>query len=145
MLGTPEKKVFFNARMKIKWQKYSKYLSTKRQQSTLYIKVITVVKKMASFLPANWSQSSKIVIITLAPDVLLYRFRFGSNPTSATTEAVNVTWEPLASGDSKVLRIGSKLKLEDGYKKEALRFWHEDVPKIFKKKDGAKKKSKDEL
>lgn len=45
-----------------------------------------------------------------------------SNPTSTTSEAVNVSWPPTTVDEPKVYRISNKLKLDDTFKKESLRY-----------------------
>jgi hypothetical protein len=46
---------------------------------------------------------------------------FFSNPTSTLTDAVTLAWAPLSASESNVYKISDKIKVEDNYKKEALR------------------------
>lgn len=91
-----------------------------------------------------------------------------SVPTPTVTDALNVAWAPSAPNKNRLLRIGDKLALEDNYKEDILkyesffififktliflyklisifRFWNNDIPNLFKKKETSKKGSKDEL
>merc|ERR1719232_2200768 len=74
---------------------------------------------------------------------LLTNFAKTSVPTPTITDAINVAWTPLAPNKNRVFRIGDKLAVEEDYKKDILKFWTDDIPKLFKKKTA--KKSKDEL
>jgi len=74
---------------------------------------------------------------------LLTNFAKTSVPTPTITDALNVAWTPLAPNKNRVFRIGDKLSVDEDYKQDILKFWHEDIPKLFKKK--ASKKGKDEL
>lgn len=75
---------------------------------------------------------------------LLTNFAKTSVPTPTITDAINVAWTPLAPNKNRVFRIGDKLSVDEDYKQDILKFWHEDIPKLFKKKASAKK-GKDEL
>merc|ERR1712029_1066879 len=75
---------------------------------------------------------------------LLTNFAKTSVPTPTITDAINVAWTPLAPNKNRVFRIGDKLAVEEDYKQDILKFWHEDIPKLFKKK-ASTKKGKDEL
>jgi len=74
---------------------------------------------------------------------LLTNFAKTSVPTPTITDAINVAWTPLAPNKNRVFRIGDKLAVEEDYKQDILKFWTDDIPKLFKKKTA--KKSKDEL
>ena len=77
---------------------------------------------------------------------LLTNFAKTSVPTPTITDAINVAWTPLAPNKNRVFRIGDKLSVEEDYKQDILKFWTNDIPKLFKKKANAKKSSsKDEL
>jgi len=74
---------------------------------------------------------------------LLTNFAKTSVPTPTTTD---ITWTPLAPNKNRLLRIGDKLKIEEDYKQDILKFWNDDIPSLFKKKEGKKQQqSKDEL
>merc|ERR1711988_595433 len=75
---------------------------------------------------------------------LLTNFAKTSVPTPTITDAINVAWTPLAPNKNRVFRIGDKLAVDEDYKQDILKFWHEDIPKLFKKK-ASTKKGKDEL
>jgi len=75
---------------------------------------------------------------------LLTNFAKTSVPTPTITDAINVAWTPLAPNKNRVFRIGDKLAVDEDYKQDILKFWHEDIPKLFKKK-ASSKKGKDEL
>jgi len=75
---------------------------------------------------------------------LLTNFAKTSVPTPTITDAINVAWTPLAPNKNPVFRIGDKLAVDEDYKQDILKFWHEDIPKLFKKK-ASSKKGKDEL
>ncbi len=67
-------------------------------------------------------------------------------PTPTITENIDVAWTPLAPNKNRVFRIGDKLSVEENYKQDILKFWTDDIPKLFKKKAGTSgKKGKDEL
>jgi len=75
---------------------------------------------------------------------LLTNFAKTSVPTPTITDNINVAWTPLAPNKNRVFRIGDKLAVDEDYKQDILKFWHEDIPKLFKKK-ASTKKGKDEL
>jgi len=75
---------------------------------------------------------------------LLTNFAKTSVPTPTVTDAINVAWTPLAPNKNRVFKISDKLSVEEDYKQDILKFWNEDIPKLFKKKAAAKK-GKDEL
>merc|ERR1711935_392970 len=75
---------------------------------------------------------------------LLTNFAKTSVPTPTITDALNIAWTPLAPNKNPVFRIGDKLAVDEDYKQDILKFWHEDIPKLFKKK-ASSKKGKDEL
>jgi len=75
---------------------------------------------------------------------LLTNFAKTSVPTPSITDAINVAWTPNAPNKNNVFRIGDKLSVDQDYKQDILKFWHEDIPKLFKKK-ASSKKGKDEL
>jgi len=75
---------------------------------------------------------------------LLTNFAKTSVPTPTITDSINVAWTPLAPNKNRVFKIGDKLEVEEDYKQDILKFWNEDIPKLFKKKASAKK-GKDEL
>jgi len=75
---------------------------------------------------------------------LLTNFAKTSVPTPTITDAINVAWTPLAPNKNPVFRIGDKLAVDEDYKQDILKFWHEDIPKLFKKM-ASSKKGKDEL
>ena len=58
-----------------------------------------------------------------------------------------MAWKPLAPNKSNVFKIGEKLSVEEDYKQDILKFWNEDITKLFKKKaaHSHKKTKKDEL
>jgi len=74
---------------------------------------------------------------------LLTNFAKSGVPTPTITDAIDVAWTPLAPNKNRVYRIGDKLAVDEDYKQDILKFWHEDIPKLFKKK--ASKATKDEL
>lgn len=78
---------------------------------------------------------------------MLTNFAKTSVPTPQITDAINVAWAPLAPNKNKVYHIGSKLSLDENWKKDALKFWSEDIPNIFNKKSkkADKKAPKEEL
>ena len=78
---------------------------------------------------------------------LLTNFAKTSVPIPTVTDALNVAWTPLAPNKNRVFRIGDKLSVEEDYKQDILKFWYDDIPKLFKKKAtaGGKKGKKDEL
>lgn len=76
---------------------------------------------------------------------LLTNFAKTSVPTPTITDAINVAWTPLTPNKNRVFKIGDKLEVEEDYKQDILKFWNEDIPKLFKKKSGSVKKGKDEL
>jgi carboxylesterase type B len=75
---------------------------------------------------------------------LLTNFAKSGVPTPTITEAINVAWTPLAPNKDRVFRIGEKLSVEEDYKQDIMKFWTEDIPKLFKKKSSGKK-GKEEL
>jgi carboxylesterase type B len=76
---------------------------------------------------------------------LLANFAKTRNPTPEVTDSLNVKWAPVDPNKTKVYRIGSKLHMEEDYKKDILKFWYEDIPKLFIKKKKTADKKKDEL
>jgi len=75
---------------------------------------------------------------------LLTNFAKTSVPTPTITDALNVAWTPLAPNKNRVFKINDKVSVEEDYKQDILKFWTNDIPKLFKKK-AAPKKGKDEL
>jgi len=75
---------------------------------------------------------------------LLTNFAKTSVPTPTITDHLNVAWTPLAPNKNRVFKIGDTLSVEEDYKQDILKFWSEDIPKLFKKK-ASPKKGKDEL
>lgn len=75
---------------------------------------------------------------------LLTNFAKASNPTPALTDAINVSWDPLTATKNQIYRISEKPAMDAEHKLETLKFWHEDIPKLFTKKAKATKK-KEEL
>jgi len=71
---------------------------------------------------------------------LLTNFAKTSNPTPALTDAINVKWEPLTAEKNHIYRISEKLSMDAEHKLDSIKFWKEDIPKLFKKKEKAKKK-----
>ncbi len=51
----------------------------------------------------------------------LFPHIFCSVPTPQITDNLNVAWAPLAPNKNRVYRIGSKLALENDYKKDILK------------------------
>jgi len=80
---------------------------------------------------------------------LLANFAKTSVPTPTLTEDITVSWPPLTPTSHRVLRIDSKLRIEENYLQDRLRFWTENIPKLFqqkaKKGKNAKKGEKEEL
>lgn len=75
---------------------------------------------------------------------MLTNFAKTSVPTPTITDNLNVAWTPLMPTQNNVFRIGDKLSVDVDYKQDVLKFWQEDIPKLFKKKASAKKE-KEEL
>jgi len=75
---------------------------------------------------------------------MLTNFAKTSVPTPTITDDLNVAWTPLMPTQNNVFRIGDKLSVDVDYKQDVLKFWQEDIPKLFKKKASAKK-GKEEL
>jgi len=73
---------------------------------------------------------------------MLTNFAKTSVPTPTITDNLNVAWTPLMPTQNNVFRIGDKLSVDVDYKQDVLKFWQEDIPKLFKKKE---KKGKEEL
>lgn len=75
---------------------------------------------------------------------MLTNFAKTSVPTPTITDNLNVAWTPLMPTQNNVFRIGDKLSIDVDYKQDIMKFWQEDIPKLFKKKASAKK-GKEEL
>lgn len=75
---------------------------------------------------------------------MLTNFAKTSVPTPTITDNLNVAWTPLMPTQNNVFRIGDKLSVDVDYKQDVMKFWQEDIPKLFKKKASAKK-GKEEL
>jgi len=75
---------------------------------------------------------------------MLTNFAKTSVPTPTITDDLNVAWTPLMPTQNNVFRIGDKLSVDVDYKQDVLKFWQEDIPKLFKKK-ASTKKGKEEL
>lgn len=75
---------------------------------------------------------------------MLTNFAKTSVPTPTITDNLNVAWTPLMPTQNNVFRIGDKLSVDVDYKQDVMKFWQEDIPKLFKKK-ASSKKGKDEL
>jgi len=75
---------------------------------------------------------------------MLTNFAKTSVPTPTITDNLNVAWTPLMPTQNNVFRIGDKLSIDVDYKQDIMKFWQEDIPKLFKKKASAKKE-KEEL
>lgn len=75
---------------------------------------------------------------------MLTNFAKTSVPTPTITDNLNVAWTPLMPTQNNVFRIGDKLSVDVDYKQDIMKFWQEDIPKLFKKKASAKK-GKEEL
>lgn len=75
---------------------------------------------------------------------MLTNFAKTSVPTPTITDNLNVAWTPLMPTQNNVFRIGDKLSIDVDYKQDVMKFWQEDIPKLFKKKASAKK-GKEEL
>jgi len=75
---------------------------------------------------------------------MLTNFAKTSVPTPTITDNLNVAWTPLMPTQNNVFRIGDKLSIDVDYKQDIMKFWQEDIPKLFKKKASAKK-DKEEL
>jgi hypothetical protein len=75
---------------------------------------------------------------------LLTNFAKTSVPTPSLTDAITVAWDPLSPTKNQIYRINEKPSMDAEHKQDALKFWHQDVPKLFTKKQRATKK-KDEL
>lgn len=75
---------------------------------------------------------------------MLTNFAKTSVPTPTITDNLNVAWTPLMPTQNNVFRIGDKLSVDVDYKQDVMKFWQEDIPKLFKKK-ASTKKGKDEL
>jgi len=75
---------------------------------------------------------------------MLTNFAKTSVPTPTITDDLNVAWTPLMPTQNNVFRIGDKLSIDVDYKQDIMKFWQEDIPKLFKKKASAKK-GKEEL
>jgi len=71
---------------------------------------------------------------------LLTNFAKTSNPTPALTDAITVKWEPLTVEKNQIYRISKKLSMDTEHQLDSIKFWKEDIPKLFKKKEKAKKK-----
>jgi len=65
---------------------------------------------------------------------LLVNFAKSSMPTPTLNEHLAVYWPPLTPTSRKTLRIDSRLKIEDNFLKDRLRFWTENVPKLYQQK-----------
>lgn len=83
---------------------------------------------------------SKNVVIPL-----LTNFAKTSVPTPALTDAITATWDPLTPTKDQIYRLSEKPSMDAEHKVDAMKFWNEDIPKLFTKKTKATKKTKDEL
>lgn len=72
---------------------------------------------------------------------LLTNFAKTSVPTTALPDAV--AWTPLSPDKNHIYRITDTPSMDAEHKLDALKFWHETIPNLFKKK--AKTVKKDEL
>jgi len=74
---------------------------------------------------------------------LLTSFAKTAEPTTGDSNATK--WDPMSPGKNNVYRVGNTLQMEDDFKSAAIKFWQEDIPKLFTKKSKTKKGGKDEL
>jgi len=75
---------------------------------------------------------------------LLTNFAKTSIPTPSLTDAIKATWEPLTPTKNQIYRITDNPSMDAEHKLDTLKFWHEDIPKLFTKKQKVAKK-KEEL
>lgn len=75
---------------------------------------------------------------------LLTNFAKTSVPTPALTDDITVNWEPLTPAKNQIYRIDLKQSMDAEHNLDRIKFWQENIPKLFKKKEKVQKK-KEEL